>query len=186
MSGMKIGGLLFLLLLAVVGCSDDDPVSLPPDPQPLGIMSVLAGSGAATVTDTVRLSISIGPDGSRFAMVDLSLTNADSGTKINLGAAESAGFDDAVILLTNGVGDDIEVNTQFPGGGGGGTTTNEPGWFGGGILGDYMPDFAGAEITHFVLILDTVVIASPGGDPNGNGIWTDAFIFGRLVVMGRP
>ncbi|MDX2475045.1 MAG: hypothetical protein QNL91_15225 [Candidatus Krumholzibacteria bacterium] len=187
MRRVNIGGLIFLLLLVVAGCGDDDPVSLPPDPQPLGIMSVLAGAGATTVTDTIRFRISIGPDGgSRFDLVDLSLTNADSGTKIMLGAAESAGFDDAVVLLTNGISDDVEVSTQFPGGGGGETTNNEPGRFDGGILGEYLPDFAGAEITHVVLILDTVVIASPGGDPNGDGVWTDVFVFGRLVVMGHP
>jgi hypothetical protein len=47
-------------------------------------------------------------------------------------------------------------------------------------------DLAGSSIDRLEFHIDTVSLVSPGTDPNGDGIWTNYRIVGRIVVMGRP
>jgi hypothetical protein len=103
-----------------------------------------------------------------------------------LGPEGNADFDQAVALLTNGENDETSFSRGILGGSAAITGGNEVGFFYGGILADGTPDLAGAEVTGVRVVLDTVVIDSPGGDPNDDGIWTDVWIEGRVVLIGHP
>src|SRR5438477_105582 len=47
------------------------------------------------------------------------------------------------------------------------------------------PDFAGYTIDRVEFQIDSVLIASPGSDQLHDGIWTDSYLAGRVVVWGH-
>ena len=176
--------ILFLACLAcLAGCGEDDPIAGPEAPQPLAYFDVATGVGGRTVSATATLSLFVGPDHELFEVV---LTGDDAGTTLTLGPDDGAGFAEAVALLTNGVDDEVDLWRALSDGTTSITGDLESTAFSGGALDGQEPDFAGAEITGISLELDSVSIQSPGKDPNGDGLWTDAFIEGRIVVLGRP
>lgn len=176
-------------LACLAGCGDDDSPAGPDAPdaaEPLAYFDVAAGVGGRVVADAATLALYVGPDGADFAIFEATLTADDMGTTMSLGPDDSAGFDEAVALLTNGVNDEVALWRTVVGGSTAITGSFEADAFSGGALDGQGPDFAGAEITGISLELDSVSIQSPGDDPNGDGLWTSAFIEGRIVVMGRP
>lgn len=179
-------------LASLAGCGEDDSPAAPDDPdtsdapEPLAYFDVASGVGGRVVTDAATLAVYVGPDGADFALFEVTLTGEDAGTTMSLGPDDSAGFDEAVALLTNGVNDEVALWRTVVGGSTAITGSFEEVAFSGGALDGQEPDFAGAEITGISLELDSVSIQSPGDDPNGDGLWTYAFIEGRIVVMGRP
>lgn len=175
-----------IVLAFLAGCGDDDSPTAPDAPQPLAYFEVAAGVGGRVVTDAATLSLFVGPDGADFAIFDVTLSGDDAGTTMSLGPDGNSDFDEAVALLTNGVNDEVALWRTLVGGGAAITGSFETDAFSGGALDGQEPDFVGAEITSISLELDSVSIQSPGNDPNGDGLWTDAFFEGRIVVMGRP
>ncbi len=173
------------VLACLAGCSDDDSPVTPDAPQPLAYYDVAAGVASRVVSDTAGLSLFVGPDGGDFALFEVTLTGEDAGTTISLGPDDSAGFAEAVALLTNGVDDQVALWRTLSDGSAAITGSLESIEFSGGALEGQEPDFAGAEITGISLELVSVTIQSPGDDPNGDGLWTSADIEGRIIVMGR-
>ena len=175
-----------IVLACLAGCADDDSPAAPDASQPLAYFQVAAGVASRVVSDTAGLSLFVGPDGADFALFEVTLTGDDAGTTMSLGPEDSADFAEAVALLTNGVDDEVALWRILSDGSAAITGSLESIEFSGGALEGQEPDLAGAEITGISLELDTVSIQSPGDDPNGDGLWTSAFIEGRIVVMGRP
>lgn len=96
------------------------------------------------------------------------------------------GFAEAVAQLTDSIDEVIERGYLLGGGSGGGGYGSglESRFIGGGISGTLDPDFAGYTITKIVLTADTLTFATPGRDPNGDGLWTDYLFAGRVIVEG--
>ena len=182
---------ILVLAVAITGCGDDCPTAPPaaaPAPQALGIFEFDSGAGSRTVADSVIVSMQIGSDGSKAAadLFRLRLTNGDGSEPISVGAAGNPEFAAAVALLVNGENDDVSFGRAFPSGGGGTTISTEETFFDGGILGNYTPDFAGAEVTGAMVVFEELTVVSPGSDPNGDGIWTEVTLRGKVVIMGHP
>lgn len=177
-----------IVVLAAAGCGDDDPPAAPaaPEPEPLAYFDFASGAGGRIVADTASLSLVVGPDGAGFALFSEILTEADAGRTIAIGPDDHADFAQAVQLLTNGVNDEVALRRAPVGGWDAVTTSDEATSFTGGALADQEPDFAGAEITGFSLVLSAVSIASPGRNPNDDGLWTDVMIQGQVVILGHP
>lgn len=178
--------ILLACLACLAGCGEDDPIAGPDAPQPLASFDFASGVGGRAVSATATLSLYVGPDGADFALFEVVLTGDDTGATLSLGPDDGAGFDEAVALLTNGVDDEVALWRALSDGTTSITGNLESIAFSGGALEGREPDFAGAEITGISLELTGVSIQSPGNDPNGDGLWTDAFIEGRIVIMGRP
>ncbi|MFQ5511665.1 MAG: hypothetical protein ACE5EO_07435 [Candidatus Krumholzibacteriia bacterium] len=185
------------------GCGDDAPLSPAVAPQPLARLPVSTSGGSIGITDSVliRFSISATPfaAGSGSAgdtaapileFVNIRISNADNGKTRAVGPSNTPDFATAVGVLTNGVDDFAQLILAF-------TPAGQPppppmmgsaesAYINGGLLGNYDPDFKGAEITGVSVVVRDVQIASPGRDPNGDGNWTDVTLDANLVIMGRP
>lgn len=46
------------------------------------------------------------------------------------------------------------------------------------------PDFSGLLINRVEFHVDTVIVDTPGDDPNGDGVWTNYTVVGSVVVLG--
>ena len=173
-----------------MGCSDDDDpvVPKPAAPQVLGVMGLDFGFGGRTLADTLAISLKVGALTPEPAFLfKLQATDDLSGSVTTVNAATNPEFADAVSLLVNGVDNLLEFDFVFlPGGAGNGIDAPESFLFDGGISGEFLPDFAGAQITHVNIAIDVISIETPGRDPNNDGIWVDSSGSGRLVIMGHP
>jgi hypothetical protein len=46
-------------------------------------------------------------------------------------------------------------------------------------------DFAGYAITSVEFHVDSILFDTPGSDPYGDGVWTDYYLRGDVVVIGH-
>ena len=182
--------LLAGMMVLIGGCSDDDdPVAPePPAAEVLGVMGFDQNGGIRSFPNSLVLSLSVGVLTTAPALLfEFEATEDSSGSVITVDASTNPEFRDAVSLLQNGVDNQLELATKLlPGGGGGAASPLESASFNGGISGEFLPDFAGARITHVVIAIDVISFVTPGSDPNGDGIWTDYSSRGRIVIMGHP
>lgn len=179
---------LLLPLALLAGCGDDSSSTAPAIEQALGQISVSRSGGSSSVFDsiTLTLSIEVPTVAARIASLEIAsqvLTVDEIGTTIELSQLD--GWDVAVATLTNGEDDFVTIAATVPSGSGGSSTSRESTMFGGGFTGDLDPDFAGYTVTRLILKVRSVVFNTPGENPNSNGIWTDYFVDGYIVVMGR-
>ena len=183
------GLLLVLTLLVLGGCGGDDPVAPEsPSAEVLGVMGFDQRGGSLSFPNSLVLSLSVGVSSPAPALLfEFEATEDSSGSVITVDASTNPEFRDAVSLLQNGVDNLLELAAKLlPGGGGGATIPLESASFDGGISGEYLPDFAGARITHVIIAIDEISFVTPGSDPNGDGNWTDYSSSGRIVIMGHP
>ena len=87
-------------------------------------------------------------------------------------------------LLTDGVDESITACVTLGNFAGSGATGGAESVFFGGRPGT-APDFAGYTIDRVEFHIDSVLIATPGSDQNHDGIWTDSYLAGRVVVWGH-
>ena len=182
--------LLTGMLVVFAGCGDDeDPfVPEPPVAEILGIMGFDERSGGATLSDSLVVSITVGPFTPEPALLfKLGSVNDLSSIVITVDASTNPEFAEAVSLLTNGVDDYLAFRMErLPGGSGSERDLMESTGFQGGFTGNFTPDFKGARITHVVVAIDVFSHEIPGSDPNNDGIWGDSTFSGRLIIMGHP
>jgi hypothetical protein len=124
------------------------------------------------------------------------LTHSDSLTfpLIGIGSAgstievdtSSPGFAAVVAQLTDGALDQIGYIGGTPNyvAGPGWFISPEPDFFGTQV-GPSGIDLAGYAIDKIGFRVDSISLASPGSDPNGDGIWTDFSISGAFLFEGR-
>lgn len=86
-------------------------------------------------------------------------------------------------LLTDGVDEEATWCVFLENVGGGGEGMPESQFFAG--RPGTAPDFAGYTIDRVEFQIDSVLIASPGSDQLHDGIWTDSYLAGRVVVWGH-
>ena len=86
-------------------------------------------------------------------------------------------------LLTDGVDEESTWCVFLENVGGGGEGRPESQFFAG--RPGTAPDFASYTIDRVEFQIDSVLIASPGSDQNHDGIWTDYYLAGRVVVWGH-
>ena len=86
-------------------------------------------------------------------------------------------------LLTDGVDDQVALCVTLENLGGGGTGNSESRFFVG--RPGTAPDFAGYTIDRVEFQIDSVSIAPTDCSACRDGIWTDYYLAGRLVVWGR-
>lgn len=101
--------------------------------------------------------------------------------------SSGAQFDQAVQLLTNGINDNVSYEVDgSPGGGGIGIGSSEAGFFFGDDTGAHGVDFAGYQINSISLTVNSLNLSTPGSNPNGDGVWTDAKLNATLKINTVP
>lgn len=181
--------LLSVMLVIFGGCSDDgDPiVPEPTKPQVLGVIGLNFDVSSPTLSSSLEVSFMVGISTPSPALLfSFQGANELSGAVITVDAATNPAFEQATSMLINGEDNLVDYDFKLSGGAGNGISAPESFLFQGGVTGDYLPDFAGARITHVVIAIDVISLEIPGGDLNGDGIWTDSSGTGRLVIMGHP
>lgn len=173
--------LLFALstftIAALTGCSDSNS----PAPDVLAVASVTSGGGGATVASQIIVWVDIdGAAGTDTLLLPDTLQNGDRGRDL---IATGAGFQRGAVRLSNNINESIRRFTKFPAGGTGGNFSPEATLFqgrpGNGL------DFSGYTVTGITFHVDSILVVSPGSDPNGDGNWTDYYLRGSLIVFGR-
>jgi len=178
---------LALALGWLLACSNDttDPASDPSPSDVLATVPVTFSGGSAEIITTVRFSLSMsaaGPDtglAPHYALFEqVPIRDGDEGTIRVAKLDNDPDFTAFAALLTDGADEPITTSA-----GGGSSTTNESRFFV--QRPSPGPDFAGYTIDSIEFRIDSVLIATPGRNPNHNGFWTDYDLGGRLVIMGH-
>lgn len=176
------------VLAVLLACSPDEATS-PISSEILDTVSVRGGLGISShPPSTIRVSLSIRGVGldsmttARYALFDqASIHDGDEGTILVAKPDNDSDFLNLAALLTNGIDDPITFD-MVTDGGGAGSTSPESMFFG---KTPGSPDFDGYVIDSIQFLIDSVLIATPGTNPNGDGIWTDYDIRGQVVVFGH-
>ena len=183
------GTLRIVALLLGVSCSGVDE---PPRPEILGSNSipVALGSAGTTIYNSMifSLDISSGNPGCRETGVAIFyqtiIRDGDDHHTLVAEAGNEPDFAAFAHLLTDGVDESITACVTLGNFAGSGATGGAESVFFGGRPGT-APDFAGYTIDRVEFHIDSVLIASPGSDQNHDGIWTDSYLAGRVVVWGH-
>jgi len=182
------GTLRIVALLLGVSCSGVDE---PPRPEILGSNSipVALGSAGTTIYNSMifSLDISSGNPGCRETGVAIFyqtiIRDGDDHHTLVADAGNEPDFAAFTHLLTDGVDEEATWCVFLENVGGGGEGRRESQFFAG--RPGTAPDFAGYTIDRVEFQIDSVLIASPGSDQNHDGIWTDYYLAGRVVVWGH-
>jgi hypothetical protein len=174
------------------GCSDSNaPVAAD---TLLAIARVLGrGADSAVLSSaTFRLGITDPATDTLTNRADLfgqiPLQNGDKGKRLVATAAAGGGFNRFASFLTDGINSLVgwvvslrDVNGAVVGGGGEGGLESSffMGRPGGGV------DFAGYAITSVEFHVDSILFDTPGSDPYRDGIWTDYYLRGNVLVVGH-
>ena len=176
-----------LVLVATAGASRGS--------RPAGADYVLAevslgnAGGSAGIDNMLNVVFCIDNDGMNCsthvdALTFPAMTAASAGTTIWADTSRG-GFDMVVTELTDAAADNLGYQAATP------TFLAGPGWFlqpepsfFAGRTGLGGIDLAGYAIHSIGFRVDSVRIASPGEDPNGDGVWTDFGVTGAFVFKG--
>lgn len=161
----------------LMGCGSDStaPASV------LAVAPVLHSGGGAVVSDKMIFLLTISDGGGEDTVFADTVRNGDRGRDL---VASGPGFQRARTLLTDDVNETVTRGMFFPTGGGGGSFNLESVYFAG-RPGTAL-DFSGYQVTGIVFHVDSILLATPGSNINGDGIWTDWYLRGSLVVLGHP
>ena len=163
-------------IATLAGCSD----STSPAPDILAVASLTSSGGGAAVVSQIIFRVSItGAAGDDTLLLD-TLQNGDRGLDI---VASGAEFQRGAARLSNNVNESIDRYVSFPTGGSGGNFITEAALFqgrpGNGL------DFSGYTVTGVIYHVDSILVVSPGSNPNADGNWTDYYLRGSLIVLGH-
>ena len=180
-----------ILALLLGGCSDSNaPVAA----DTLAIARVLGrGVDSAVLSSaTFRLGITDPATDTLTNRADLfgqiPLQNGDKGKRLVATAVTGGEFNRFASFLTDGINSLVgwvvslrDVNGAVVSGSGEGGLESSffMGRPGGGV------DFAGYAITSVEFHVDSILFDTPGSDPYRDGIWTDYYLRGDVVVVGH-
>lgn len=149
------------------------------------------GGNRVGITD---VDLDIFYNGAAILFDDLAIDTGSIGQTFTATSGTDANFSNFVSDLTNGINNlltlgvvpgAVDINGVFIGSGiSGASNMLEAGvWFGdaSGLSGI---DFQGMQIDSIQILINNLVINSPGSDPNGNGIWTDVQLNASVIVNG--
>lgn len=170
------GALVVGSILGAVACHDATKPAVPIVDQRFSV-----GIGTRVVsTGAVFFMATLDSTQNGFQLVIDTFPITSPGTHA-LGKGDPT-FAQATARLTDGHLDIVEYGLRFVPNGGGLTSLDQD-WH---ALGRSATDgdLAAYTLTSVQLVLDTVTFASPGSNPNGDGIWSEADIIGHLVIYG--
>jgi hypothetical protein len=171
-----------LLILTLNACSDDNCPYGPPPVKAIQLaeMTFRSEGGSAIVFSSMALSIYY--SGDVFKLPDIGLRDGSDGYTVvmDTSVVGATGFFEK---MTNGV-DELLLAKFIQPNGFSQDFGQESQLIDGGTTGDLRPDLQGTTISKAVVHFDTVIIDSPGDDPNGDGNWTSVDIVVRLEIMG--
>ena len=176
-----------IALLLGVSCNGvDEPVR----PEILASEPVTGSGSAGAISTGLIFSLdisSLGAPGCREQGVAIFyrtiIREGDQHHTLVADAGNEPDFAEFAHLLTDGVDDVVAPYTGLANVDCGGTASSESMFFGG--RPGTAPDFAGYTIDRVEFQIDSVLIASPGSDPNHDGIHTDYYLAGHVVVWGH-
>lgn len=141
------------------------------------IWGVRSAGGSPLLTDEVGFEFGVGVEDSRLLFEELTFNNQDVGKTFTATSAKDPDFDPIVELLTNGINDLVFFNSTFVNGDLIGRETTEAEAFSLESI-----DFEGTKINSIDLVIKDLKITSPGGDPNGDGNWTQVNYDAEVTV----
>jgi hypothetical protein len=172
---------LIALVGSLLACNNDP--TRPATSDMLVTVPFTFSAGGAEILTEVRFSLIIGNSGcsveEAYALFDqLSIRDGEEGRTLGAQADNDPDFTNFAALLTDGV--DTLMSTCVYGSGSGDYESRV-------LVGrpSTGPDLAGYTIDSIEFRIDSVLIASPGSNPNGTGIWTDYDLGGRVVILGH-
>ena len=176
-----------IALLLGVSCNGvDEPVR----PEILASEPVTGSGSAGAISTGLIFSLdisSLGAPGCREQGVAILyrtiIRDGDDHHTLIADAGNEPDFAAFTHLLTDGVDEVATWCVFLENVGGGGEGLSESQFFAG--RPGTAPDFAGYTIDRVEFQIDSVLIASPGSDPNHDGIHTDYYLAGHVVVWGH-
>ena len=169
---------------SLLACSD---ATSPSRPEILATVPVAGRGGSPPASASVQFwlythSFPADP-GSASLFRSRTIHEGDEGDTLVANAENESDFTAFAALVTNGVDEPVGYLVGATGGGSGSITMLESRFFVG--KPGTGPDLSGYTVDSVELVIDAVSIASPGSDPNHDGIWTDYDFAGRVVVWGH-
>jgi hypothetical protein len=173
-------------LLLLTGCGESTAPPSPPDVL-ASIPLAFTGGGCHGIFSEsiyyVGYTEEIDSPPTALIVDSLRITSQETGSHIVL-TRSSPGFTSVEDLLTNGVDDLLIVGLNEPCGGGA-SLGPESNLYEDRVAGSAPPDLQGFSIERVTVEIDVASFESPGTNPNGDDIWTDVTIEGRVVIEGR-
>ncbi len=166
-------------VLGVAGCGDDgNPLEPSVDETPLATGRFAFGVGCRVEgSPSVALRLGYSFDGQTGTLRTFDLLDLESGDEVRIDPTDRAEFADFVAMLTDGDDDILYARMEVTADAGGAifvTTRPESVYWTERTDGGTGPDLAGANVRRIVVTFESVSIASPGSDPNGDGLWLEA------------
>ncbi len=141
----------------------------------------LSASGGTTIISN-NLTLRLNSEGSTTETIFTLVVNLSSvGQTYKFDHTNSATFNAATALLTNGIDDGLEFWRSLSGGtpGSESSTSYESSFIKGGITGEYNPDFSGSKIKHVLVHVDKLLLITLASS-------TSYDVTIRVVIMGDP
>jgi hypothetical protein len=180
------GTLAIVALLLGLSCKGLDQ---PPTVEILASSPVLAQGGAHAILDRMFFALDITSTATGCYETGVAMfyraiiQNADAHRTLVADATNEPDFAAFTHLLTDGVDETVIRCVGTVGVGSGGEGSKESSFFG--RTSGSAPDFSGYTIDRVEFQIDSVSTASPGSDQGHDGVWTDYYLRGRVVVWGH-
>ena len=171
-----------VLLFSFSGCSNSESPTSPPlpnEPAPLAVIELGWGVGA-WVDSLIHVQLDVGyvlngQEGHLFAFY---LDQHEVGEVISLTPQVSRGFDAFTGLFTNGKDEFVQARLRAVARSGG-MTIGGGVWESDAVTGErsgVVADLADTTVSRIDVVFDKLDIASPGRDPNQDGMWMDVHV----------
>jgi hypothetical protein len=156
----------------------------------LGTYEVTQAGGCSSIYEGLEINVIFGGDGTGASGARLFegiiFRPSDVGMTVNMNETSDPQFNEAALILTNGINDRLLFESiGYPGGCGGGYGPSEALFFCGEDSGANGVDFRGYTITGIGLRLDALTLNIPGANPAGDGNWTDYSITYTVIIEGE-
>lgn len=135
-----------------------------------------AGGGQRDILTELHFGFGYEPEPTLYEeLLYWTTSPADAGSTLYDFSETGLGFDFAASLLTNGTEDGIMFNLHYA------WESNTDYLLSGGGK-----DFQGYTITNISLVVHSLILDSPGSNPNGDGNWTDYNFDVTYEIWGIP
>ena len=164
-------------------------IDQPPKVEILASSPVTAQGGVHAILNTLFFALDITTTSTACSETGVAIfdrtiiQNTDAQRTLIADANNEPNFAAFTHLLTDGVDEIVTRCAGIFGGGGESEGSNESSFFG--RTSGSAPDFSGYTIDRVELQLDSASTTSPGSNQGHDGVWTDYYLRGRVVVWGH-